>query len=254
MLVVGTLLAACSASGSDGAASRAPSPAPSPAPRALSIVALGDSVPRGTNCDCTPYPELTAEQLGAGHDRTISATNDSVAGYTTDAVLAQVTSDQDVITHVSRADAVEIEIGANDVGYSDACGTSLDCYTGDIPLMTKNLTAIVARVHELTAGRHVLVVLLDYWSVWLGGSYAAAQGQAYVSTAEQLTDDVNTAIISVVKGSDAAYVDLRAAFKGPDYAYDETHYLSDDGDHPNAAGHQQIATATTAVIEAAVPS
>jgi lysophospholipase L1-like esterase len=38
-------------------------------------------------------------------------------------------------------------------------------------------------------------------------------------------------------------VDLRAAFKGPDYAYDETHYLSDDGDHPNAAGHAQIAKA-----------
>ena len=45
------------------------------------------------------------------------------------------------------------------------------------------------------------------------------------------------------------YVDLRAAFKGPDYAYDETHYLSNDGDHPNAAGHQQIAKAAEAVIE-----
>jgi lysophospholipase L1-like esterase len=40
-----------------------------------------------------------------------------------------------------------------------------------------------------------------------------------------------------------------AAFKGPDYAYDETHFLASDGDHPNAAGHEQIATATEAVIE-----
>ena len=42
---------------------------------------------------------------------------------------------------------------------------------------------------------------------------------------------------------------VRAAFKGPDYSYDETKYLSSDGDHPNAAGHQQIAAATEAVIE-----
>jgi lysophospholipase L1-like esterase len=49
--------------------------------------------------------------------------------------------------------------------------------------------------------------------------------------------------------TESAYVDLRAAFKGPSYSYGETHYLSNDGDHPNAAGHQKIANATEAVIE-----
>jgi lysophospholipase L1-like esterase len=115
--------------------------------------------------------------------------------------------------------------------------------------MEKNLSAIVTRVHELTTGHPVLVILLDYWSVWLGGAYATAQGDAYVTTAEQLTHEVDTAIQSVAAQSSSAYVDLRAAFKGPDYAYDETHYLSDDGDHPNAAGHKQIASAAVAVIE-----
>jgi acyl-CoA thioesterase I len=42
----------------------------------------------------------------------------------------------------------------------------------------------------------------------------------------------------------------RAAFKGPDYSYDETHYLASDGDRPNAAGHQQIASALEQVIQA----
>ena len=59
-------------------------------------------------------------------------------------------------------------------------------------------------------------------------------------------------IKSTAAKSGSAYVDLRAAFKGPNYAYDETHYLSNDGDHPNAAGHQQIAAATVAVIEKAL--
>ena len=47
-------------------------------------------------------------------------------------------------------------------------------------------------------------------------------------------------------------MDLRAAFKGPSYTYDETHYLSKDGDHPNKAGHEKIAMATEAVIEHAL--
>ena len=66
--------------------------------------------------------------------------------------------------------------------------------------------------------------------------------------AEALTDQVNTAIKGTAASDGSAYVDLRAAFKGPDYAFDETHYLSNDGDHPNAAGHEQIAAAVVDVV------
>ena len=220
--------------------------------RALSVVALGDSVPYGTNCNCTPYPPLTASGLTAKTGQTVTATNDSVAGYTTSDILHQLRSDTAVIDHVHTADAVEIEIGANDVAHSQSCGTNAGCYASKIPAIQANLDAIVGRVHELTSSHKVLVVLLDYWSVWLGGQYAAAQGEAYVDAAAQVTDDVNTTIKSTAAKTGSAYVDLRAAFKGPDYAYDETHFLSNDGDHPNAAGHQQIATATQAVIENAL--
>lgn len=219
------------------------------APRTSSIVALGDSVPRGTNCDCRPYPPLTADALTASSGQTVTATNDSVAGYTTSNVLRQLESDRSVIDHVRTADAVEIEVGANDVAYTKSCGTAVACYTPGIPTVEKNLAAIVRRVHDLTSDHKVLVVLLDYWSVWLGGQYAAANGEAYVSAAEEMTDRVNMVIKSTAAESRSAYVDLRAAFKGPNYAYDETHYLSNDGDHPNAAGHMQIAAATEAVIE-----
>ncbi len=219
---------------------------------ASSVVALGDSVPYGTNCNCTPYPPLTASGLTAENKGTVTAANDAVAGYTTSDVLHQLEADTGVVDHVRVADAVEIEVGANDVAYSNSCGTNPDCYAPKVPAIRANLDAIVARVHELVAGHKVLVVLLDYWSVWLGGQYAAAHGDAYVDAAAQVTADVNAAIKSTADKTHSAYVDLRAAFKGPDYAYDETHYLSNDGDHPNAAGHQQIATATQAVIERAL--
>jgi acyl-CoA thioesterase I len=50
----------------------------------------------------------------------------------------------------------------------------------------------------------------------------------------------------------SSYVDLRAAFKGPDYVYDATHFLSSDGDLPNTAGHEQIAKAVEAVLNGAL--
>ena len=214
-----------------------------------SIVALGDSVPRGTNCNCTPYPPLTATGLSSTTGTKVTATNDSVAGYTTNNVLKQLTSNQDVIDHMKTADVVEIEIGANDVAYNKTCGTNVDCYAPKVPTVKKNLLEIVKKANALLSGRKHLVVLLDYWSVWLGGKYAEAKGDAYVAAAEEMTDRIDAAIKSTATETKSAYVDLRAAFKGPSYTYDETHYLSSDGDHPNAAGHEKIATATGAVIE-----
>jgi len=239
----------CSSSRSASGEGLSTTTATATAPETSSLVALGDSVPRGTNCHCAPYPPLTADGLTASSGRTVTAANDAVAGATTSTVLRQLESDGAVIGRVRRADVIEIEIGANDVAYNSECGTAVDCYATEIPKIRKNLDEIVARVHALTAGHEALVVLLDYWSVWLGGKYAAAKGEAYVAAAEQVTDDVNTVIESTAARSRSAYVDLRAAFKGPDYAYDETHYLAPDGDHPNAAGHKQIATAAEAVIE-----
>jgi acyl-CoA thioesterase-1 len=214
------------------------------------VVALGDSVPQGAACDCTPYPQLSAADLSVPGVREITADNLAVGGYTTQDVVRQVTQDIQVIDSVKRSDAIEVEIGANDVGHSARCGNTVNCYATEIPQVEKNLRTIVQRVREVTAGHPVLITLLDYWSVWLGGQYAREQGQAYVDAAAAVTNDVNTAIKTVAAETGSAYVDLRAAFKGPDYSYDETHYLATDGDHPNAAGHQQIALALEHVIQA----
>jgi acyl-CoA thioesterase-1 len=231
---------------SPSSGSASPASARSSQARGWSIAALGDSVPDGNNCHCTPYPLLTAKALA------VKGTNDAVSGATTSSVLRQLQSDRKVIDHVRAAHVVEIEIGANDVGYSKACGTAVACYQRRLPGIKTNLGAIVARVHALATDRQVLVVLIDYWSTWLGGKYAAARGHAYVAAAARVTADVNGIIKSTAASSRSAYVDLRAAFKGPSYAYDETHYLSNDGDHPNAAGHKKIAAVTVAVIKRAL--
>jgi lysophospholipase L1-like esterase len=218
--------------------------------RTWSIVALGDSVPSGYSCECTPYPQLSATGLAATTGQTVTATNDAVAGYTTANVLHQLSSNDAVIDQVRKADAVEIEIGANDVPYNaNSCGTSVECYAPLVGPAEKNVAAIVSRVHALVAGHNVLVVLLDYWSIWLGGTYARDKGDAYVDAAREMTARVDAAIKSTAQQSDSAYVSVRRAFKGPSFGYIESHYLASDGDHPNATGHRAIATATEAVIQ-----
>jgi len=186
--------------------------------------------------------------LNVPQTREVKATNDAIGGFTSADVLQQLSSDADVVSDVANADVVEIEVGANDVGYTAPCGTSVGCYRPMITSTQRNLDEIVTRVHELTEGRRVQLILLDYWSVWLGGQYATAQGPTYVDAAADVTDKINTVIRQTAADTDSDYVDLRAAFKGPDYQSDETRYLAGDGDHPNAAGHKLIAAAVVDVV------
>ena len=248
-----SLTAACGGSSNSASSTTSSPTGTSTTSRTWSIVALGDSVPSGYHCNCTPYPQLSASGLVTTTGQTITATNDAVAGSTTSNVLEQLSSDSTVIDHVKKADAVEINVGANDVPYNGkSCGNSVACYAPLVTSMQKNLASIASRVHDLTSGHKALVVLLDYWSIWLGGTYARQKGHDYVSAARQMTAQVDAAIKATANQSGAAYVSERRAFTGPSFGFIESHYLATDGEHPNAKGHQAIATATEAAIQHAL--
>jgi lysophospholipase L1-like esterase len=259
VLVVSLALCCAACSSSSGASSGTATTPTSPLDpaavraelaRAKAVTAIGDSVPSGTACNCTPYPQLTAADLArfAGHPVTVS--NDAMAGFQTSDVADQLQNDPDVIAHVETSEVVLAEVGANDVAYSPSCGTNVSCYDAKLPSIEHNLTAIVQRVHELTRGHELTLLLLDYWSVWLGGQYAQAQGPAYVAAADAVTDHVDTAIRNIAHSTGSIYVDLRTAFRGPNQTWDETHLLAPDGDHPNAEGHVRIARAIADTVAA----
>ena len=240
----------CSGTGRDHDVAAASPPAatvasgtPASLDRISDLEALGDSVAFGTACNCTPYPQLTAAHIAQLTGHAVTGSNDAVAGFVSSDVLHQLQASRTATANVANADAVMIEIGANDIAFSSTCGTNASCYEAKLPQVVKNVTAIVARVRQLTAGHHVTIVLLDYWNVWLGGQVARARGPAYVHAAGAVTDAFSDAIQSIARATGVLYVDLRTTFRGPDHDRDETNLLASDGDHPDAAGQQRIADA-----------
>jgi lysophospholipase L1-like esterase len=115
--------------------------------------------------------------------------------------------------------------------------------------MQKNLAVIVSRVHDLTSGHKALVVFLDYWIIWLGGTYVRDKGHACLSAARQMTAQVNNAIKTTATQSGSSHVSERRAFKGPSFGHIGSHYIASDGEHFNATGYRAIATATEVVVK-----
>ena len=76
-------------------------------------------------------------------------------------MLAQLEGDTEVTGRLEHSQAVTVQVGANDVAYSSACATNVACYEQRLPQITSNLTAIVGRIHELTAAAGVA-----WWMSW----------------------------------------------------------------------------------------
>lgn len=211
------------------------------------ILALGDSVPAGAACSCTPFPELYGELLARRTGASVRVTNEAVNGLESAGLLAQL-QEPEVSAAVARADVVLVTIGANDFSerHDDVvegrctAGTSTACVDEELSGLRANLTRILRDIRSLREGRATSVLVTGYWNVFEDKEVAErAFGAEGLEASIQLTHQVNRAIRAVVAKAGADYVDLFTPFHAPGLTEDSL--LAADGDHPDAAGHALIA-------------
>lgn len=213
---------------------------------ALTLVGLGDSVPAGSACGCTPFVDLYGTTLAARTGREVRALDLGVPGLTSAGLLATLEPGGSAVQAVRTADVLTVTIGANDLDpsavTSGACtGDPQACYAPQLAAMTTGLGAVLDRVRALRAGRPLTVQVTGYWDVWKDGAVARALGSRYTSAADRLTRLTNAALARGSAAHGASFVDLYAPFKGTQGDGDDTWLLAPDGDHPDAQGHALIA-------------
>jgi lysophospholipase L1-like esterase len=205
---------------------------------AADVVTLGDSVPAGTACDCTPFPELYAAAIGAASD------NLAAPGATSQDIRDQLDSSA-VARAVRRATVVLVMAGANDLAVAFDGGG--DAFTEPAAQVQRNVTVVVDDVHTLSPAASVLV--FGYWNVVEDGDVGHDDyGNNGVAEADSATAACNDALRRATVATGATYVDTTTAFKGGSGEQNPTALLAADGDHPNAAGQLAIAAAAVAAL------
>lgn len=235
------------------------------------VVALGDSVTAGYGCDCDPFPDRIATALSDRSGHSVDAINDGVSGQTAHDlvdVLDADTGDEDVRSDVAGADIVLLTIGANDIadlepepqalsaassattaGAATGAATGphavapagvIDAATRQVVAATgTDLTRVVAQITALAPRAHVLVT--GYWNLFPDGTEAAPDAAERAWT-DAVTRAFNAELDRVAATGSVQVVDLYDPFKAGGRV-DTAPLLLDDGDHPNARGHQVIADA-----------
>ena len=210
------------------------------------VLALGDSVPSGYNCDCNPFPQTYGSMLSQQTGTHVVVDNRAVGGLDTSGLLAQLRT-PDFQNAVRRSDVILVEIGANDFGdhhddvVNGRCETgNSDCVSDELASLRSNLDEVIGQIKALRQGQPTTVLTSGYWNVFQDGDVARnAVGESGLQASLDLTRRANAVISSVSDQDGVRYVDLYAPFE--ESGRNVTSLMADDGDHPNAAGHQLIA-------------
>ncbi|GAA2829465.1 SGNH/GDSL hydrolase family protein [Kribbella solani] len=214
-------------------------------PGLVNVVALGDSVTSGTNCNCSGFPQMYADALQAKRGKPVHVDNLGVGGLDSTGLLQSLNQDDSTAeVATARASVVLLTIGANDFGDHHDDVTSgqctSDCVADEFEQLTVNLGKILNRIHVLRDHLPTTILMTGYWNVFKDGAVAQQQYPASGRVAsDQLTVRTNSAIAAAAHADDATYVDIYSPFE--DDATNITALLAPDGDHPNAAGHALIA-------------
>jgi lysophospholipase L1-like esterase len=224
--------------------------------RSITVIGIGDSVTSGYHCNCEAFVGLFATQLAAQDDVRTSSVNLGVPGWTSSQLLAAMTKPGAFRNQVAKADILLVTIGANDLNPLESKGPAscpAACYTPLIHSAGHNVELIVDAARAANPAHPPTVLVTDYWNVFQDGDVGTAEhGAAFQSWSDALTRAESTQVCDGARSADATCVSLYAPFKGTG-SINPTSLLAADGDHPNAAGHQLIASTLLAATPQPLP-
>lgn len=207
---------------------------------------MGDSVTAGTACDCQTFVDRYAAMLHQHSGRAASAVNLGQGGLTSVGLSTQLSS-PDVRSQLATATVVVLTIGANDLEpliarwQSQGCPAST-CIDPATAAMGAQLGTDLGQVRaEVSPSARILVT--TYWNVFEDGDVGEQDyGKAFHPWSDAVTKSANAQICAAAQSAGDTCVDLYTPFEGAGER-NPTGLLADDGDHPNAQGHQLIAEA-----------
>lgn len=209
----------------------------------IHVVGVGDSVMSGSSCGCDGIPAVYSARLARSLSAEVSSVNLGVGGATaasTERALLGGSLDRAAI---SSADVLLVVLGANDLvpavrAYEEA-GCDESCYRPLVAGMGRSLSSALGElVRRATPRAQILVG--TYWNVFADGDPdGVAGGRSEIDWSRALTVAADTEICRSARTVGARCVDLASPFLA---SGDPTDLLAADGDHPNRAGVDLIAT------------
>lgn len=179
----------------------------------------------------------------------VEAENLGEPGLTAAQLRSQVAGDAELRSRLADAQLVLVTVGANDLAplqrAEPDCGAMCS-----VPAVAADVEDVRATLGEIHAVTPATVVVTSYWNVFPDG--AAEPDPATRIWGDQVTRVFNLTLRNAVASEGAILVDTYAAFKG-DGDRDPSNLLADDGDHPNAAGHEVIARQIVSTLSDGVP-
>jgi len=224
--------------------------------RPITVVGIGDSVTAGRTCNCKTFVELYATGLASERGLRTSSVNLGVGGWTSSQLLRSLTTPGAFRDRVAKSDILLVTIGANDLvplelGQSSGCTST--CYSPLVESVGHNVELIVAAARAAQPDHPPTILVTSYWNVFQDGDVGTAKnGRSFQGWSDMLTRAANAQICDGARRAGATCVDLYKPFKG-DGSKNPTSQLADDGDHPNSAGHQLIASALLANTPLQIP-